>query len=348
MTARVLGSLCLLLSAACVLPDYEVVSSNKRPSETDAATGTSPAMLLPGAEAECGRCVQDNCREQKDSCGEHCEAFEWPVSPAWAVDDDADAYVRCLATQCEEQCDVLWGCVKQYEIPEPKSDHSVTIRVTHAVQQSTTIPGCRVTACLDLDPECKRGVGRVNEGTTDADGLAVLALPRSFEGFFLIEPPQEGDDPYLPMTAVWSEPLYRIEPVLTVSVFNRSLVPALASIVNEEVEPGKGHYIFKAQNCLPQRFVGGGAANAEADGVVVTFTSYLSSGSLVYYTRVGLTLDLDATSTSSEGLGFGGVFNVAPGAVSVFGAHRATEVSTAGFPMRGDSLGVVFLSPKTR
>jgi hypothetical protein len=176
----------------------------------------------------------------------------------------------------------------------------------------------------------------------------VLLLPRSFLGYFLVEPAETGgDDPYLPMTVAWSQPIFRKEARLTVSVFNRSLVPALASTV-EKVEAGKGHFIFKAQNCLPERYVGQKGANAEAEDVVVNYYAPNGEGSKVYYTRNGLIIDLNAKETHADGLSFGGAFNLAPGSISVTGTYKAMEVTSAGFPLRGDSLGVVFLLPKTK
>lgn len=354
MKALVWGSLWSLLATACVLPDYEVVPSRDRDAGADSSSSPATAkdekgaMILPGAQADCASCLQDNCKELRQNCGEHCDDFEWPVSPSWTVTDEADEYVRCVAMQCAEQCNVLWGCNKKYELAEPESDYSFTLRVTHAVRPDVVLEGLRVSACQGLDPSCMRGIGQVSSNLTNADSEAVLLLPRSFQGYFLIEPTETGgDDPYLPMTVVWSQPLYRKESRLTVSMFNRSLVPALASTV-EKVEQGKGHFIFKAQNCLPERFVGAKGANAEADDVVVNYYSPNGEGSKVYYTRNGLMIDLNAKETHADGQSFGGAFNLAPGSVSVTGTYKAMEVTSAGFPLRADSLGVVFLVPKAQ
>jgi hypothetical protein len=127
-------------------------------------------------------------------------------------------------------------------------------------------------------------------------------------------------------------------------MFNASLIPALASSA-EAVKQGKGHFIFKTQNCLPERFVGE-EAHAEADGVIVNYYSPFGEGSKVYYTRNGLVIDLNATETHADGGSFGGAFNLAAGSVSVTGTYKAVEVSSAGFPLRADTLGVVFLLPK--
>ena len=92
--------------------------------------------------------------------------------------------------------------------------------------------------------------------------------------------------------------------------------------------------------------VGKGAVNAEADDVVVNYYAPNGEGSRPYYTRNGLIIDLNAKETHADGGGFGGAFNVPAGSVSVTGTHKAVEVSSAGFPLRADTLGVVFLLPK--
>ena len=349
MNARWLGLLCSLL-VACVLPDYEVVGSNDR-SLPDAgprdATSSELAMLLPQAAPTCATCAHDSCELERAACGQDCDDFSWPVSPLWRVSDQADAYVRCLARRCGDPCEVLWGCTKNYTIPEPE-DASVTIRVTDAVAQGQEIAGIRVKACQDLDPECQMDIGQSSVHVTNASGRAVLALPRSFDGYFLLEQaevPEEGAT-YVPMTVVWSQPLYKVEPLLTVSMFKVGLIPALASTA-ETVMSGKGHMVFKGQNCLPQRYVDNQELNADADGLIANYAP-MGAGSKVYYTRNGLKISPTAAETSYDGLGFGGAFNLSPGSVSVTGVHDDLEVSNAVYTVRADTLGIVFLLPKTR
>lgn len=354
MNARVYGLLCSLLAMACVLPDYDVVTSNDRErpdagsdSGPTGATSSELAMLFPEAQPDCESCAKDSCSAERTSCGADCDAFRWPVSPVWQVTDKADPYVRCLAQRCDSQCEVLWGCTDKYIVPEP-DDASVTIRVTDAAMPGHEIEGIRVRACHDLDPSCQTDIGQSSMAVTNAAGRAVLALPRSFSGYFLLEQANVSDDgpDYLPMTVVWSEPLYKTEPILTVSVFKVGLVPALASTA-ETVLPGKGHLVFKALNCLPQRYVDNRELNADAEGVIANYAP-MGSGSRVYYTRNGLKISPPATETSYDGQGFGGAFNLSPGSVSVTGVHDDVEVSNAVYTVRADTIGIVFLLPKAR
>jgi hypothetical protein len=347
MNARVWSLLWTVLGAACVLPEYSVVPDSQKESPLTVDGGVSvdeaPGVLA-DAEPECQSCAQDSCEAELEACGGDCAELKWPVSPAWRVSDKADAYVRCLAKSCESPCNVLWGCARNYTFP-PASDASVTIRVTDAAMNGE-LEGMRVKACTDLDPSCQRDIGQTSAAVTNASGRAVLALPPSFEGFFLVEQaeaPAEGEG-YLPMTVTWSQPLYRVESLLTVSVFKAGLVTALASTA-EKVSPGKGHLVFKAQNCLPERYVDDPEHSASADGVTVNYAPM--NGSKVYYTRNGLKISPDATNTTYDGLGFGGAFNLSPGSISVTGVHADAEVSNAVYTARADTLAVVFMLPRT-
>jgi hypothetical protein len=353
MNARVYSLLCALLTMACVLPDYEVVGSQSREkpdagsdSGPTAATSSELSKIFPEAPSDCESCAKDNCGIERATCGSDCDGLRWPISPAWRVSDRADEYVRCIAEKCDSQCEVLWGCTKKYGIDEPEGS-SVTIRVTDAVAQGE-IEGIRVKACQDLDPACQIDIGQSSTSVTNASGRAVLALPRSFDGYFLLEqnaPPEEGAA-FVPMTVIWSQPLYKVEPLLTVSMFKVGVIPALA-MNNEKILPSKGHMVFKAQNCLPQRYVGDQDANAEAEGVIANYAP-MGEGSKVYYARNGLKISPTAVDTSYDGQGFGGAFNLSPGQVSVTAVHHDVEVSNAVYSVRPDTLGIVFLLPKTQ
>jgi hypothetical protein len=352
MNARVYSLLCALL-AGCVLPDYDVVGSKDRArpdaggdSGPTGATSSDLAELFPDAEPDCESCAKDNCATERAACGADCSDFSWPVSPIWQVSDQADPYVKCLATKCNDQCNVLWGCNKEYLVPEAQGS-GVTIRVTDAVAMGE-IPGIRVKACQDLDPSCQIDVGQSSSNVTNASGRAVLALPRSFEGYFLLEQaePSDAASRFMPMTVTWSQPLYKVETVLTVSMFKAAAVTALAGGAIP-VKTDKGHLVFKAMNCLPQRYVDNRELNASAEGVVVNYAP-MNEGTPVVYTRNGLKISPDAKDTSYDGAGFGGAFNLSPGAISVLGVHDDVEVSNAVYTARPDTIAIVFLLPRAR
>jgi hypothetical protein len=361
MNARTLRLLCVVLVSGCVLPDYEVGGATEGSAsrdKQDAGGGTrdsgmtskdqrAAVQALAGADEDCERCVIDHCQAERSECGDDCARLEWPVSPAWKVTDRAESFVKCLAMQCEDTCKVSWGCSDNYSLPQPRADFPVTIRVTAAVS-GYQIDGAKVTACQGLDPSCADNVGSVSASVTNGTGEAVVTLPRGFDGYFLVdvEKEQANGATYVPMTVKWSEQVFRTEASLTVSMFEPALIEALAVGV-EKIEAGKGNFIFKAQNCLPEPFVGEVGANASADGVVISYTS-LGKKSQVYYVTSGFAIDRNLTATSVAGGGFGGVFNVTPGPVSVTGVHEGEGVTTGGFPMRANTLGAIFLLPKAK
>ena len=46
--------------------------------------------------------------------------------------------------------------------------------------------------------------------------------------------------------------------------------------------------------------------------------------------------------------GYGGAFNLPPGAATVIGSWNNMDIANAGLPMRADTLGLVFLVPNAR
>lgn len=332
--------LCVLCGLyGCVLPDYKVLEDPpKQPLERN-------TVDMPFGDADCNSCVKDHCQAEYTDCGETCGEYKWPVSPAWSVPDQADPFVKCLATQCDAACNVQWGCVKNYRWPEKDSGYSITIKVTDALQETRNIEGAKVTACQGRDPACQVGMGQESSGTTDASGHVTLALTRDFVGYFLVEKIADG---YVPMIATWSQPAYVVDNTFTLSLFKPAWIQAMASQVKVTVQKNVGHVIFKAHNCLPLRYIGGDEANADAEDVSVSYTPRSENSSDVVYVQLGLQIDPAATHTSSQGMGYGGMFNLSPGAVTLSGSHDGLDVGSAGLPMRADNLGVVFLVPRAR
>jgi hypothetical protein len=333
--------LCVLCGlSGCVLPDYNVLDDGKKsPTASNSVDGTA------FGDAACNSCVKDHCEMEQESCGADCTELKWPVSPAWNVSDQADPFARCLVSQCESACNAQWGCVKNYRWPDKDSGYSVTIRVNDALQESRSIEGAKVTACQGRDPTCSVGMGQESSGTTDATGHVTLALTRDFVGYFLVDKASEG---YVQMIASWSQPAYVVDNTFTLSLFKPAWIQAMASQVKVTVQKDVGHVIFKALNCLPLRYIGGDEINADAEGVSVSYTPRSENSSDVVYVQLGLQIDAAATMTSSEGQGYGGMFNLSPGAVTLSGSHDGLDMGSAGLPMRANNLGLVFLEPRAK
>jgi len=326
----------------CVLPDYKVEDS---PSQSPPLSSGRVDGTISFGDATCSSCVMESCGAQHADCGDACKDLKWPVAPAWSVPDEADPYVRCIATQCESQCNVLWGCVKNYRWPEKDSAYNVTIRVNDALQESRNLEGATVTACQARDPSCTVGMGQESSGETDANGRVTLALSRDFVGFFIVKKDSDG---YVPMIANWSQPAYVVDNTFTLSLFKPVWIQTMAAQVKVTLEKDVGHVIFKATNCLPLRYIGGDEINADADGVAVSYTPRSENSSDAVYVQLGLQIDPAVKTTSTAGQGYGGMFNLSAGAVTLSGSHDGLDVGSGGLSMRANHLGMVFLVPRAR
>ncbi|MET0387145.1 MAG: hypothetical protein ABW321_14350 [Polyangiales bacterium] len=327
------------LLAGCVLPEYRVFDS------TSGSMVEQPSsQLLPGASAECNSCSAESCEPERSACGERCDDLPWPISPAWEVPEEAVGYVKCLVAQCEQPCDVFWGCVGKYTWEPPGRSYTITIRITDAISGDPDTEAT-VRACQGADPACASGSGLESMGQTDFDGRVTLTVSNGFFGYFLIEPSER----YYPTTFIWSQPTYRLDTSFTVNVFERQWLDVMAAQLDTtKTDTGAGHLIFRAENCLPMSFLGEADTNAEAEGMVVSYSPSADLSTRTFYTSFGLVVDPEETATTSEGAGFGGALNLPPRAVTVIGKHGDDDVSRTTVRMREGWLGLVMLVPDAR
>jgi hypothetical protein len=335
--------LCSVL-VGCVLPEYRVFDSN-----TPSDTTMSPNMVPPSktgignASTLCTACIAAKCTEERTECGEQCDELSLPVSPAWVVPDEADSFVQCLARECEEPCNVRWGCVGSYSFPVPANAYSVRVRVAEATS-NRGVKGATVTACQGSDPNCGIGAGMDGSATTDADGYATLALRNDFFGYFVAD----GGDSYFVTTLMWSQPTYRVDTTFTINLFAKEWLDVLLQQVMVKKHDDAGHMIFRAENCLPLRYIGNDNANAEADGVIVNYAPNGPDSSRTFYTTYALSVDPVATATQAIGSGYGGAVNLPPGLVSIVGSHDNDTTMNAVVRIRPDALGLVMLVPNAK
>jgi len=118
-----------LVLHACVLPGFSFQNEN-------GDNGTAVVVVgLSGATDECRQRDVEQCQAERDACGAACDDYTWPVSPVWSVPDEADAYVRCLASRCETH----WGCLGNYTIPTPSETTYVIRRVKQMLRSRPVI-----------------------------------------------------------------------------------------------------------------------------------------------------------------------------------------------------------------
>lgn len=326
----------LLVVSGCVLPDYH---TTVEPATSGDILATQP--LLSGADATCGECLKTQCSSQRADCGDACADLQWPVSPAWTVTDEADPFASCVIDECADACNARWGCVQKYELPTPGSPYEIHLQFNDAVHPEITRADVKVHACQARDASCSAGGGAEQTVTSDADGNATLTVASAFFGYFLID---AGAD-YFPVTAFWSQPVYRVARTFEVSLFPRAWLAGLAKAVNVPVDEEAGHVVFRAENCSPLRYLDKYAA---ADGVVVSLDEKGPNTVGSVYATYGLTLDPAATATKRGGGGYGGAFNVPEGLQSLRGTFEDSEVANASVPLRPDTLAMVFLVPNAR
>lgn len=332
-------------AVSCLLPGYEVSEDQgvKSSNEIDAGSSVLEASVT-GADGACAACLASHCSAQRLACGDGCKTIAMPISPAMDISIDADAMLQCMVEQCDDTCNVRWGCVDKYVWPNLPDAYNVVLRIVDPLS-SQGLKDVSVSACQGADPSCSIGGGLSSAGTTDDTGHVTLQLQAGFFGYFLIDPGPE----YFPMIAYSSQPMYRIATSFTLNIFQRSWLNVLAKMLQSEVHNDAGHVIFRAQNCLPLRFATSTAApSAYASGVTVSYSRAGANSTRVFYTIGGLMVDPAASGTTLPGNGYGGAFNLPAGQTSIVGSHANVDVINAGIPLRADAVGFLFLVPNTR
>ena len=350
MTARVVWAWSLFATvSACLLPDYEKAapmtggSSKRADAGVDAGGAAGDAGVLQGASNDCKSCVMQNCGELMESCGNDCAQLKFPINPATVAPKTIDGFLECMQDQCDESCEVTWGCVDRYRWPTTTKAYTMTMRVIDIIA-SSVLPDVQVTACHASDPSCSQSSGLAGAGVSSATGHAMLSVPDDFVGFFLFK----GADSYVPAAALWTQPAYALTEGFTQRMMQWGVAEGLAAATDSKLRRDASHLIFRAQNCLPLRYLGGEALRAEADDVAVTFTPPATDSSRVFYTGIGASVDPTLKGTSAVGGAFGGAFNLPAQTVTVIATHDGKEVSRAAIPMRSGTLGFVYLVPNTR
>jgi len=334
---------------ACVLPDYKVEEATTAVPEN--------AVSITGAPDACRACSVQQCDSERTACGENCDGFSWPISPAWNVNDTASPYVECLAARCEADCQVSWGCVGNYSIPTANASYTATITVVDGLT-NTPMSDVVVYACQGVDPSCE-GPGRVGRAVSDSAGQVRLQLSPTFFGYFLADPSRVSEKTsfnYLPTTVSPSQPIYRISQQVEMIILTRELVAAIGQQIQiNALNAEAGHIASRALSCMPARYaqatdgsLGLAAAThalASASGVTVAYQSQSSAGSPVYYLNQSQAVDPSATATLPGAGGISGAVNVPPGQTTLIAQVGAQQVSTTTLTVTAESVAFAILVP---
>ena len=345
----------ILCAPACVLPTYEKVDSVEQGTTFDAversALGAAGACGLSHMlETECDACIRANCCELAEECGDGTACGEdllEPISPVADYSTDFDPLLGCMQRDCEQACQVNWGCVGEYSWPTPEEPYSFDVRVVDfAAEPDEPLPDVEVRACEGVDPTCESG--QVDRAITDGDGVVNLVVPGGFEGFFAF-----SGGGYMDTTVQWTEPVQRLDnwihyELQEEDVAGLALITGVHSDPEQEFDPEAGHLIFRAQNCLPARYLSTDELpQAEVSGVRVEFEPN-DGASQVFYTTAtgGVSVTLEATSTDGVGGAFGGpARNVS---VSFIDDATEREVAEGLVQVRPGAIGFVYMVPRSQ
>ena len=338
------------LATGCVLPSFErAEAGDAGPADVDSGPDPGPACGL-SAELpdDCDRCVRLNCCELAEECGEGTACGDdllEPVNPAADFSTDFDPLLGCMQRECNDACDVDFGCIGDYQWPTPTEDLEVPVRVVdYAAEPDMPLVDFDVKACQGVDPACDSGL--VDEAQTDADGIAELTVPPGFLGHFRVSGGEYADS-----IAQWSEPVQRVGG-FTHYMLRPQDVQALAVVTgvhasfDEPFAPDTGHLIFRVQGCLPLRYLDGDRPNAEVSGARVDFAPN-DLGADVFYTDDTGSVSLTLEATTSDGLG--GVFEAPARNVTVTATdvNSGREIATASVRVKMGGIGLVYLAPRS-
>lgn len=351
----IFAALLPLALCGCLLPSYEKVDALDGAGDSDgevvSALGTEGACglsyMLP---SECDLCIRQNCCELASECGQGTECGQdvlEQISPVADFTTDFDPLLGCMQRDCQQECDVNWGCLGEYEWPAPEDDYSFDVKVVDfAAMLDAPLPDVEIAACESVDPSCNSG--RLDSGVSGEDGVVNLTVPADFEGFFSF-----SGGGYLDTTVQWTEPVHRLGDFthyeLTQDALDAlALITGVHTSADDEFDPAAGHLIFRAQNCLPLRFLDRDEPPmAEVAGVAVDFEPNQGASQVFYTTDSGgVSVTQIATSTDAAG----GAFNVPARNVSVRGIdlESGQVVSEGLVHVRPGAIGFSYLVPKSR
>ena len=351
---RPCAALCALALTGCVLPSFEEEAARTG----DAGHPSGHTSTLPPADAcglsdqlptKCDACIRAHCCDLAKDCGEGTDCGRdllEPITPAADFSTDFDPLLGCMQRECDDACQVDWGCVGNYEWPEPKDAFDVDVHVIDfAAVPDKPLPDVEVQACEAIDPGCMSG--RVADVTTGDDGLARLHVPADFDGFFSF-----SGGGYMDSTVQWSEPIYRVAGFKQFQLTEAAvtLLGATVGVQDLGASPAEntaGYLIFRVLGCLPARYLGAKQApRAEVAGVRVSFEPN-DGASQTFYTEPNgsVSVTLDATTSDATG----GAFNVPARNVTVIAVdvQSGTEVARSNVRVQPGTIGFAYLVAKS-
>jgi hypothetical protein len=281
-----------------------------------AADRCAGSLALHG-NAKCDKCLAETClpalealssnpgalayERRREVCTCRGDCAEGAPGCQYGADEEAMRQIHAVATCCPSDCDQTipdWSCAGRVESPAPPIPApplELHLRGT-SPNFSTEVPDLQVQACSDLTEDCELAKPVV----TNADGWATLSIPRptrgnSYFGHLLVTSGEQDDAPAL----FYFFPPIRESPTWVV---RRMVSRSVADKVLEQVPDveadwkHKGGIVFSARSC-----------NAAPQGLELISRKQPIPDApplRVIYFGEGLTVDMNATETTSSGIGF--------------------------------------------
>lgn len=339
-----------LFTAGCVLPAFKKVPGTDAGPMTTSTVPGKACGLSDKLPQTCDACIRKSCCDLAKACGSGTACGKdllKPITPLATLSESFDPLLDCMQQNCDDACHVSWGCVDNYSWTTPQPSYDITVTVDDfAAEPPMPLPGVTVNACQSVDPACKSG--KVSGAVTDDKGEAKLTLTSRFEGFF-----DFSGGGYTSSTAQFSEPLYQVAGFRQYQLTDGAIqflavTTGVHKTVDEKFDPSLGHIIFRAQNCLPPRYLDrDNPPHAEAAGVHVSVDPN-ENASPVFYTDKsgGVSLSQDATSST----GLGGAFGFPAHNLTVTATDAATsrKVATGTVVVRPATIGFIYLVPSSK
>ncbi len=256
-----------------------------------------------------------------------------------SVDDDCTARGFQDAACVEQVCvstvssDPVWGCLDNLDVetPDPSKTISFDIDLVYAVGGAAVSMSTVVDVCDKLDLNCEANTPGLPRGLNpDGNGNVDITVPEGFDGFVQVTGPNLVDS-----RVYVGRPLFEPPSVEAVQLLSPSDFDLLATLAGDPPDPMRGTSIVLAIDCSGD---GAGGIRFESNNADADTTAFY----LVNQQPV-----TPPTTTSTDGDGFGGFFNMPVGPAVVRGIREDDDryIGESSFQILAETISYVLVSP---
>jgi hypothetical protein len=294
---------------------------------------------------DCSTCADLRCGEEQGACvvDGDCERFvscssagalspdrTYDCEARYAADRDAFDGLRACLGSCAAECQ--WGkhdaCLGGYSWSHASRGPLPFTARFRTFPALTAAAGVELKACDEHD--CTGCEFPVDVATTDAQGMATLALPLdagTFTGCLFLRGPGFPDS-----VMYLGRPVGRIERRFAINLPTTDVLGLLPSLTGVQIDPDRGTIVINAADCLLDG----------ASGLSLSFVTG-GAGAVPYYLQGS---KVSTTATATDGSGVAGFFDVPEGDVTLRLTVAATGETFAEADVhvaKGKVIGVLML-----